>query len=395
MGKILLLFFILFGNFVKGAKHFNFKSFDSVNYDSSVSKGEATNDYIKFYQNYISDIRGHECPMYPSCSNFGIKTFTDKGFFSAMALTSDRLMRCGHDHNLYSLTLRNSGFKFIDYPYYQFPGKDLFYSKNNYYFAYFDNNVVDSNSLFIQNLINNQYFKEALLEILKLEFKNKNISLEVFINKIICLKSLQEYEKAIFEFDNNCPAEYKNNSELLYQLAIIQYKLLNFSESKKFCDLALKNDILQINKLKILDLVALNFINLDDYENAKLTLELLKSNELNKNLAESKIQLIEKSIKKKDKNSVLAGSLSIIPGLGYAYTGHTQTAITAFLLNSLIGYATYSNFKNHNYGMGILTGVFNLSFYFGNIYGASKSAKRYNEQKKLTLINKLEYNYNF
>lgn len=124
-------------------------------------------------------------------------------------------------------------------------------------------------------------------------------------------------------------------------------------------------------------------------------MELLKSNELNKNLAESKIQLIEKSIKKKDKNSVLAGSLSIIPGLGYAYTGHTQTAITAFLLNSLIGYATYSNFKNHNYGMGILTGVFNLSFYFGNIYGASKSAKRYNEQKKLTLINKLEYNYNF
>ena len=104
MGKILLLFFILIGNFVKGAKHFNFKSFDSVNYDSSVSKGEATNDYIKFYQNYISDIRGHECPMYPSCSNFGIKTFTDKGFFSAMALTSDRLMRCGHDHNLYSLT---------------------------------------------------------------------------------------------------------------------------------------------------------------------------------------------------------------------------------------------------------------------------------------------------
>jgi len=45
-----------------------------------------------------------------------------------------------------------------------------------------------------------------------------------------------------------------------------------------------------------------------------------------------------------------------------------------------------------NYGMAILTGVFNLSFYIGNIYGATKSAKRYNENQKKTILNKLEFN---
>jgi hypothetical protein len=66
-----------------------------------------------------------------------------------------------------------------------------------------------------------------------------------------------------------------------------------------------------------------------------------------------------------------------------------------FFVNSLLAYATYTNFKTKNYGMGILTGVFNLSFYIGNIYGGVRSAKRYNENNMKTIINKLEYNTNF
>lgn len=103
----------------------------------------------------------------------------------------------------------------------------------------------------------------------------------------------------------------------------------------------------------------------------------------------------QKALDFKYKSPKLAGLLSLIPGLGYAYTGHKQTALTAFLVNSLIGYATYTNIKNTNYGMGVLTGVFNLSFYLGNIYGGIKSAKRYNEQQKNLLIKKIELNTNF
>jgi hypothetical protein len=97
----------------------------------------------------------------------------------------------------------------------------------------------------------------------------------------------------------------------------------------------------------------------------------------------------------KEKNPTLSGIISIIPGAGYFYTGHKQTAVSAFVINSLLAYATYTNIKSKNYGMAILTGIFNLSFYIGNIQGSIKSAKRFNLQKKKSLINKLEFNSNF
>ena len=48
-------------------------------FNSSLKKKEtATNDYISFYQKYISGIRGQSCPMYPSCSNYGLKVRLEK-----------------------------------------------------------------------------------------------------------------------------------------------------------------------------------------------------------------------------------------------------------------------------------------------------------------------------
>ncbi len=91
---------------------------------------------------------------------------------------------------------------------------------------------------------------------------------------------------------------------------------------------------------------------------------------------------------------MIAGVLSIIPGAGYAYTGHTQTAISSLIINGLLTYATYSNFKKENFGMGLLTGVFNLSFYIANIYGSAKSANRFNQQQRKNIISKLEFNTN-
>jgi TctA family transporter len=50
------------------------------------------------------------------------------------------------------------------------------------------------------------------------------------------------------------------------------------------------------------------------------------------------------------------------------------------LINGLLGYSTYTNFKVKNYGMGILTGLLGISFYIGNIQGSAASAVRYNEK---------------
>lgn len=55
---------------------------------------------IHFYQdhlNHLSAVRGSECPMYPSCSEYSLQCFKKHGFFIGWMMTCDRLMRCGHD----------------------------------------------------------------------------------------------------------------------------------------------------------------------------------------------------------------------------------------------------------------------------------------------------------
>lgn len=80
------------------------------------------------------------------------------------------------------------------------------------------------------------------------------------------------------------------------------------------------------------------------------------------------------------KNSGLATVLSIVPGLGYIYTGNRGTGIASFVVNSIFGWGTYNAFRKKENGVGVVIGMFSLGFYTGNIYGGNISASRYNER---------------
>jgi hypothetical protein len=69
-----------------------------------------------------------------------------------------------------------------------------------------------------------------------------------------------------------------------------------------------------------------------------------------------------------------------LPGAGYWYLGQKQTAVTAFLVNTLfIGSAAYF-FAGGNIPAGALTMSIEGGWYLGGIYGAGLSAKHYNEK---------------
>ena len=59
-------------------------------------------------------------------------------------------------------------------------------------------------------------------------------------------------------------------------------------------------------------------------------------------------QLLQQAIQQKYKKPALGGILGVVPGLGYLYAGHKQTFVSAFLLNGLLMYATYSSFEAGN-----------------------------------------------
>lgn len=81
-----------------------------------------------------------------------------------------------------------------------------------------------------------------------------------------------------------------------------------------------------------------------------------------------------KSIKK-------AGYLNaVLPGAGYWYVGQKQTAVTAFLINSLF-IAAATEFFIHGYtAAGAIMLTLESGWYFGGIYGGGLAAKYYNER---------------
>ncbi|HSX03289.1 MAG TPA: tetratricopeptide repeat protein [Rhabdochlamydiaceae bacterium] len=71
---------------------------------------------------------------------------------------------------------------------------------------------------------------------------------------------------------------------------------------------------------------------------------------------------------------------ALLPGGGYLYLGQKQTALTAFLVNSLFIAATVTFFQKGEIAAGIITASFEAGWYFGGIYGAAQEAKFYNER---------------
>lgn len=86
-------------------------------------------------------------------------------------------------------------------------------------------------------------------------------------------------------------------------------------------------------------------------------------------------QVDKKSIKKAEMLN------AIFPGAGYLYVGQNNTAITAFLVNSLFIWASYQFFHKGYIAAGIVTASLEGGWYFGGIYGGGRAAAEYNEKK--------------
>ncbi|NQU26751.1 MAG: membrane protein insertion efficiency factor YidD [Candidatus Marinimicrobia bacterium] len=83
------------------------------------------------------------------------------------------------------------------------------------------------------------------------------------------------------------------------------------------------------------------------------------------------------------KSALLAASLSIIlPGSGRAYAGRPWDGLMGFLMVTLLGTVAQSSYQNdHNIIGGIYLSATTV-FYFGEIYGAWRTAKYYQPPKK-------------
>ena len=101
------------------------------------------------------------------------------------------------------------------------------------------------------------------------------------------------------------------------------------------------------------------------------------------------------ALSQKHKSSFLAGSLStIVPGLGKVYTENYLDGVISLLFIAGTAWQSYRGFNKSgiNSVSGWIFGGISFGFYLGNIYGSSKSAKRFNKLK-IDDTNKKVYNF--
>lgn len=345
-------------------------------------QSNAVHDYIGLYQKYVSGLKSGRCAMYPSCSNYGLQVFGEYPFFKALILTSDRLIRCSHDQRLYSKTFEYGIRSCTDIPgFVVIPPKSVgrLYTDTKRW--------PDAKQQFVDYLINKADYNSALLEIRRIEFMDNVFIPQLYAKKLLCMRALGMHEEAIFDYETLEDHTALKDKNICMQAALAYYETKNYEET--------------INKLKTLDtagdstsyynqyiLLGITQSCVDEHEKAAQSFELAA--QYNSSTYDKNMALLNQLSTQKKKNPIVAKHLSIIPGLGYLYSGHRGSALTALLVNGALGYATYTSIKTQNYGLAGLCGFFNLSFYLGNISGAGRSAIRYNDAKKKSVITQLE-----
>lgn len=79
------------------------------------------------------------------------------------------------------------------------------------------------------------------------------------------------------------------------------------------------------------------------------------------------------------KSPLIAGALSLLPGGGYLYLHQYQSALTAFLLLSCLGWALYALCRQQQIAGALIIFSIFTGFYWGSIVGSTQSAAFFNQ----------------
>ncbi len=93
------------------------------------------------------------------------------------------------------------------------------------------------------------------------------------------------------------------------------------------------------------------------------------------------------------KSPLLAGVLSIVPGLGHFYVGRPKDGLVSLGVNALFGLGATSAFRHGAKAAGWTLGLFGVNFYAGGIFGGVNWAHRANREKAQKAVDALRREY--
>ena len=298
-----------------------------------------------------------------------------------MAMTADRMIRCGHDSKYYRRTYEYGHAALVD----AIPGTQL---PHNLIVGREIPPRVDRNRChtetdslydFIRLLLQKKHYAAALLETERIAyFKPQMADSTTILLRLLCYDGLNREEEALFDYSMHVQQPQWHSADIRMQAAKMYYELGNYDATLD--ELAqISSTEPEIRKLTLLRAAAAALKAGRETEATRYIHEAQPLMEAEKWNATQ--QLMQQLTRQRPKHPLTAGLLSIIPGGGYFYCRQPASALTSLLVNALLGYATYSSIHCKNYGVAGIMGVFSLTFYAGNFIGAVNGAKRYNARR--------------
>jgi len=425
---ILYLFFFLFFDLsvIIANNNLNSNSFDHTKlYTNSTDIDSKTDPWpfhrfltlgsIKTYQLLISPSKGSSCPMHPHCSLYAYTAFKQCNPLKAFLKTADRLHRCGHDLDNY-LPIEVDGYIKYSDPVNpiiasnetNYVNSNIFQS-DNYSFSSIDNSKdIKENNIttisdkllfeFAETLQSEGSYDKAIIEYRRLLFffPESNYKLQSRKSILGCYYNSKDYLEAIHQGQSILSEDVEKDelAEINFIIGNSFFKVGNFPIAITYY-----NEIINLNSTSYIEksklLLGLSFANESMWKDAENSFLLVSNTSEYSNSADSCIKLIHEGIVLKEKKPVIAGFLSIMPGLGYLYCDYKQTALSSFVVNSLFFWSTYEAFQKGNESMGAMLSILSFGWYTGNIYGSIISAKRKNIKNKNDLLAKFEIGFKF
>lgn len=110
---------------------------------------------------------------------------------------------------------------------------------------------------------------------------------------------------------------------------------------------------------------------------------------------ESGLQALDAYRSGHDKRPMLGGTLGLIPGLGYFYSGEYANGLRSIILNSLFIFGMVATAEEDQWGGFAVITFFEITWYSGSIYGGVDAAHRYNQRRMDTCADAITRNAHY
>lgn len=358
---------------------------------------------IRLYRAAVAPARPGLCPMTPSCSEYGRQAFATRPAAEAFLMTADRLLRCGADHGRYDTVRTPDGRRLFDPPgapaTLHRPRRSFFYRLDDAEEPLCEGDGARS-FRFARKLHDDGHHTAAAIEYMRVaaDFPSSPSTPIARFSLALVHREAGDPAEAFrlavrLVDDESLPTSVRDEARLLAIGTLLSGG--EVATARERADALVVAAGASGVRDRALLLSAIGSAWMRDWPTTEKTSAPLRSAAETRLDAARLDTLCAEARHERRLDPGKATVLAIVPGGGYLYTGHKRSAVTAFLVNALFGWAAYESFQRGNPGAGTALALVGSTWYAGSIYGARAAALRGNARADDAFHHRLEATFGF